>query len=238
MLILRKRFSDPSDIYEELKTVLGSRDIIINSMEQYLISINRTIDSLNGNGIVLCNHNNNQTIEVKDSDNTHSYSGTITGFTNTKPIADLTIGNDNAIGEIRDVDEFKQEYTKYSTSINTHDNCCYTPTYDIAVNYINKKYNFDSYDQFVDWAICVVQMNRPSPFSLEYPNAMHTLHLNKDNFVITFPNNIGFGIIVAVREGSIVYDVDIIYNGTYANQTLFKENDVYKTAIKNKWEYK
>lgn len=238
MLTLRKRFSNPSDIYEGLKVVLGCNDIIITSMEQYLMSINQTISSLNGNDIVLCEHNTNQTNGVLDF-NTHKYNGTFTSRSDqVKPITDIAIGNDintSSIGEIRDVESFKEAYTNYLSSNKLPDECCYS---NIAINYINTKYNFNSYDSFVDWAIYTIQMHRPSPFNLEYPNSMYTLHLNKDNFAITFPNGIGFGILVAVREGQIFYDVDIIYNGTFANQTLFKQTDVYKNAINNKWECK
>lgn len=221
MIILRKRFDNPSKIYDGLKTVLGSTDIIITSMESYLMKdINRY---LGGHDIILCDSITGTNSGTSESTITHKYNNTITGTDfEAKRIAELSTGND--IANISSSKTPLPNCTKYTS--------------DIAINYVNTRYNFDTYDQFVKWAIYVIENNYPSPFSLGYPNSMYTLKLDKDNFLITFPNGIGFGITVGVLDKSIVYNVDIVYKCDSMNQILFMENDVYKSAIKNGWESK
>ena len=124
MIILRKRFDNPSKIYDGLKTVLGSTDIIITSMESYLMKdINRY---LGGHDIILCDSITGTNSGTSESTITHKYNNTITGTDfEAKRLAELSTGND--IANISSSKTPLPNCTKYTS--------------DIAINYVNTKYN-------------------------------------------------------------------------------------------------
>ena len=150
-----------------------------------------------------------------------------------EPNTDPTINSTDSVFEAA-TKAINNIYKDYTSNINKS-----TSVSDIAIQHVNDKYNFKSYVDFVKWAICEIEMNPPSPFNLGYPVSCYSLSLNPESFIIRFPNNIGIGIEISVRDSSIVYITDIIYyNSSFTDETLFRETEFYKSAIKNNWERK
>lgn len=225
MIILRKLIGNIERVYEDLKKVFDPNDPIIRSMASYLTKdkniCNEIVD------IVLCNNANS----AQNINSINPVSIAVDNATN-------NIYKDSTTGDPNFFETEKSITAPYTPYIDPNINNSIS-TSDIAIQSMNDKYNFKSYMDFVKWAIYEIEMNPPSPFNLGYPVSCYSLTLKPESFIIRFPNNIGIGIEVSVKGDSIFYTIDIVYfNTSFIDQILFKETDLYKTAIKNKWEIK
>lgn len=230
MFVLQKTFDNIGEVYEDLKKVFDYSDLIIASMTNYLTKDRNICHGINDIDIVLCQDNNQSLAQKKVN--------TITSITNGNTIK---VDCNNSIdADYKDSTTGDPNFFELERSVNPYTNTAdfnnITKISDIAINYVNQKYNFTSYIEFVKWAIYEIEMNPPSPFNLGYPVSCYCLTLRPESFVIKFPNNMAFGIEVAVTKDKIFYNASIIYyNPNFTDIILFKETNLYKAACKNNW---
>lgn len=223
MFVIEKTFDNIGDIYEDLKKIFDYSDPIIVSMTNYLTKDRNICNTIND--IVLCQDNNQSLAQEKVN--------TITSITNCNDsinavYKDSTTGDPNFFELERSVNEPYSNVFDFSSAAQK--------VSDISINYVNTKFNFTSYAEFVKWAIYEIEMNPPTPFNLGYPVSCYCLTLMPESFIITFPNSMAFGIEVVVTKDKIFYNANIIYyNHNFTDIILFKETDFYKAACKNNW---
>lgn len=113
------------------------------------------------------------------------------------------------------------------------DNSC-TPVLN-GVKPILEANNFETYEDWVNWALDTMKENVPSPNSFTYPNT-YTLSLMQSCFTITIPNMFGFGIAIDnAGTANEVYRVDILF---YKNPKLVEQSSYYKELMDNGWARK
>lgn len=93
---------------------------------------------------------------------------------------------------------------------------------------------FESYDEWVAWALQTCSENIPSPFSMEFPNC-YGLTLGSSYFTLHFPNNFGIGIKAVPGKEGYKYSVDVVFR---KEESQIKDSVVYKSLISNGWKIK
>ena len=93
---------------------------------------------------------------------------------------------------------------------------------------------FKKYEDYVKWALQVVENNIPSPFSVKYPSCFG-LNVGSNYFTIRMPFNVGFGINVVKTKKSIMYEISIIF---FTDERFIKDSEDYKFMIDNGWSIK
>ena len=93
---------------------------------------------------------------------------------------------------------------------------------------------FNSYDEFVEWALDLTIKNIPSPFSISYPSCFG-VNVGSNFFTLRFPGNYGIGIKVDCNKNTIKYEANFIF---YGNDRFITETKEYKTMLANGWTIK
>lgn len=112
------------------------------------------------------------------------------------------------------------------------DNSCGRVWHDMKVIIENNIFN--TYEDWVKWALNTCMEAIPSPFSIDYP-AGYNLNLSPNFFTLKIPNRFGVGIRVDTRKGNISYEVSIIF---FNEAKLLENTEEYKAMIKNGWKVK
>lgn len=92
---------------------------------------------------------------------------------------------------------------------------------------------FETYEDWVGWALRTCIEDIPSPFSINYPSGF-SLNLNPNFFTLRFPNSFAIGVRINARK-EISYEVSI----TFFNEPKFLEHtSEYESMINNLWKVK
>ena len=98
----------------------------------------------------------------------------------------------------------------------------------------NQKYEFESYDQIIIWALDTCKAEHATPFNPTENG--YTMMIGPNNIHIGKPNEISVSINVYGENNTIMYELMITYGGKDVyDDVFFKNSEMFKRAIDNGW---
>lgn len=211
MPTIRKVLTNIGDVVKELKLVLGDNDPIIRSMQQYLKEYYIPVQ--------------NHLREILDG----------------LPLGDIIIGQDDS-GRY-DTIKYMPESDSTGVGIPLSDilnrtgdvvTLPYVPNTDVAIITEEVDYHFESYSHLIKWGLWVLNNNIPDIFRTGSGEGYHTGTFGIYGFAIEFPNKICIRFHVYEEKDKIIYHMDLNYD--HSKAVFFRQSDLYKAAMQNKWE--